>query len=82
MEAMILALSLPFTLAWISIIVSGLALEAVALLRKGRGETLSEHVWALLRKSVVIWFLGLGLFAWLAVHFFGFGIVDGWIRRL
>ena len=79
---MILALSLPFTLAWIAVVGAGLALEAVALLRKGRGDTASEHVWALLRKSVVLWFLGLGLFAWLALHFFGFGVVDGWIRRL
>ena len=77
---MMLALSLPFSIAWIAIIAAGLALEAVALLRKGKGDTASEHVWALLRKSVVLWFLGLGLFAWLAVHFFSFGLADKWIR--
>lgn len=77
---MVLSLSLPFTLGWIAVVGAGLALEAVALLRKAKGDTASEHVWAVLRRSVVFWFLGLGLFAWLAVHFFGFGIVDGWMR--
>ena len=76
---MILALQWPFTVAWIGIVVAGLALETVALVRKQRGDTASEHVWALLRKSVVIWFLAAGLFAWLIVHLLGFGIVDGWI---
>lgn len=72
-------MSLPFSIGWIVIVAAGLVLEAVALLRKGRGDTASEHVWWLLRKAPVVWFLGLGFFAWLAVHFFGFGIVDGWI---
>ena len=71
-----------WSVGWIVIVGAGLALEAAALLHKGRGDTFSEHTWALLRKSVVLWFLGLGLFAWLAVHFFGFGIVDGWIREM
>lgn len=69
-----------FSIGWIVLVVAGLALEAAALIRKQKGDTASEHIWWLLRKSVVFWFLGLGLFIWLLVHFFGFGIVDGWVR--
>ena len=71
-------MSLPFTIGWIVIVLAGLALETVALIRKGRGDTASEHVWWLLRRSPVIWFLALGLFSWVIVHFFLFG----WFDRL
>ena len=74
-----LALSLPFTLAWIAVVVAGLALEAVALIRKGRGDTATEHFRALIRWNPVVYFLALGLFAWIVVHMFAFGIVDRWI---
>lgn len=74
-------MNLWFTLGWGIIFGAGLVLEILALIRKDRGDTLSEHVWFLLRKGgVVFWFLALGFFMWLIVHFFGFGIVDGWIR--
>jgi hypothetical protein len=65
---------------WLIIIGAALALEAAALIHKGRGDTFSEHTWALLRKSVLVWFLFAGLMIWLLVHFLGFGLVDGWIR--
>lgn len=68
-----------FSIGWIVIVLAGLALETAALIRKEKGDTASEHVWFLLRKSVLAWFLFAGLMAWLAVHFLGFGIVDGWI---
>lgn len=64
---------------WLIIVVAGLALEVAALLNKGRGDTASEHIWLLLRKSVLAWFLFAGLMVWLCIHFLGFGIVDGWI---
>lgn len=72
-------MSIWFTIGWIIIIVAALALETAALLRKKRGDTFSEHAWALLRKSPVIWFTLLGLLIWLVIHLFGFGIVDNWI---
>lgn len=68
-----------FTIGWIVIVVAGLALEAVALMRPQKGDTASEHVWWLLRRSPVIWFLTAGLLVWVLIHFLGFGIVDGWL---
>ena len=65
-----------FTVGWIALVIAGLALETVALVRKQRGDTASEHIWWLLRRSPVIWFLALGLFAWMIVHFFLFGLFD------
>lgn len=71
-----------FTVLWGIIGGAALVLEIVALRRKARGDTLSEQIWALLRTNVVVWFVRLGFFAWLIIHFFGFGIVDGWLRGL
>ena len=71
-----------FSVLWGLIFGAGAILEIVAIRRKGKGDTLSEMVWRLLRTSVVTYFVVLGFFAWLLVHFFGFGLVDGWIGRL
>ncbi|KKM81974.1 hypothetical protein LCGC14_1324270 [marine sediment metagenome] len=71
-----------FTVLWGTIFGVGLIVEIVALRRDGKGDTLSEHVWKLLRINVVVWFVALGFFAWLIIHFFGFGLVDAWLRGL
>ena len=71
-----------FTILWGVIGGAALILEIIALRRKKRGDTLSEQIWALLRKSPVVWFVGLGFFSWLIVHFFAFGIVDRWLIGL
>ena len=34
-----------FTVGWSVLFAAGLALEAAALVRRGKGDTLSEHVW-------------------------------------
>ena len=65
--------------AWLIFVGAGLALEFAAIRNPARGDTASEHVWALLRKAPVVWFLAAGLLSWTLVHFLGFGIVDGWI---
>ncbi len=71
-----------FTVLWGLIFGAGLIVEIIAIRRKGKGDTLSEHVWKLLRTNVVVYFVVLGFFIWLVIHFFGFGLVDGWMRRL
>ena len=63
-------MSLPYTVAWIVVIGAGLILEALALLRKEKGDTLSEHTWWLLRRHTIVWFLMLALAAWTVIHFF------------
>lgn len=66
-----------FTSIWILIFVIGGATEVVALLNKRPGDTLSEHVWRIVRvgdprPSLIVW-LTRGLVAltmlWLAGHF-------------
>ena len=68
-----------FTLGWVVILGALGVWELWAILRKKRGDTLSEHTWWLLRKSPVIWFVALGFFGWLIVHFFAFGAFDRWL---
>lgn len=61
----------PFTLGWAIIVLCGLTLEIIALVRPGKGDTASEHVWWVLRRHPIVWFCSLGLFAWVILHFFG-----------
>jgi hypothetical protein len=58
-----------FTALWVIWVLAFFVIEGIALARKESGDTLSEHVWAML-KHPVAWFTGLGSFAWLGVHFF------------
>ncbi len=63
-------MSLPYTIGWIVVIGVTLVLEALALLRKEKGDTLSEHTWWVLRRHTIVWFVALGLAAWTLIHFF------------
>lgn len=70
------ALQRPWTYIWVAWIVTGIALELIALATKARGDTLSENVWAALRNPtwgkflawLLVWFL-----SWLVVHFISRG---------
>ena len=59
-----------FTVGWAVIIGAGLVLEAVALWRREKGDTLSEQVWRVLRLHTTVWFIAAGLAAWTVIHFF------------
>lgn len=64
-----------YTWAWVIIWTQVLIVEGIALYRRGRGDTLSEHVWA------VSWlgFLVHPLLCWLLWHFsLGKGRPLGW----
>jgi hypothetical protein len=58
-----------YTVAWAIWIVYFLAVETIAILDKDRGDTLSEHVWAIVRSSSFAWFMVGGLLIWLVYHF-------------
>ena len=74
-----------FTAGWILWLAAFGVLEAIALVRKARGDTLSEHVWqwfSLKGKKtpkkpheVAIRYGFLAFWAWLTVHFVTGGIV-------
>ena len=57
-----------FTACWLTILVVGLAVEAVALWRRASGDTLSEHVWWLRART---WGRPLlyAAWGWLTWHF-------------
>lgn len=72
-----------FTIGWGLLALAGLVLEGIALVNSGRGDTLSEHVWAFLGvrrkgdgsgKVTPKWTLRLARFSfvsaavWLVVH--------------
>ena len=48
-----------------------IALEVVALVDPGRGETLSEHVWMLTEAIPALRIIGVAVLAWAAWHLFG-----------
>jgi len=66
-----------FTIVWVTWLLVFLGIEAVALIRKERGDTLSEHVWLWfnLRKSgKTTWqkvrrYGFLAFWLWLTIHF-------------
>jgi hypothetical protein len=70
-----MSLDWPFTIAWGVIVGAGLIVEGIAIARKRKGDTASEHVWWLLRRRKVYWFVAAGLLLWTVLHFLGFGIV-------
>lgn len=58
-----------FTLAWVAIFALIIAVEGIALVNRDDGDTLSEHVWAVLDLSPAL-ALPLGaFFLWLFLHF-------------
>ena len=76
----------PFTWFWIGWLLLFVVIEGVALIRKERGDTLSEKVWAwfwlkgdkgkLQAWQVVLRVGFIGFWAWLSLHFiFGGSIV-------
>lgn len=68
-----------FTVAWLTILAWFVVWEAVAIVRKRRGDTLSEHVWDWFclrgnKKDKGSWciirrILFFGFWLWLTVHF-------------
>jgi len=64
-----------FTAAWIIWGLAFIGLEAWALIRSEKGDTLSEQVWALFGVSNVVWFMGAGFLLWLVIHFLSRGRV-------
>ena len=60
------------TAAWCAWAAEGAILEGIALRQKRRGDTLSEHIWALVRLPPV-WWTVLGLMIWATLHFLGRG---------
>lgn len=66
-----------YTIGWVTWILAFVALEALALLDRDRGDTLSEHVWAVIfvggRPRPVIYYLVGGFLVWLVMHFLARG---------
>ena len=63
-----------WTIAWIALAAVGTTMEAIALLRSERGDTLSEQVWAALRRGpLVLRWLVAGILLWVLVHFVSLG---------
>jgi hypothetical protein len=58
----------PYTVAWIVWILAFIVIESKAIARKAEGDTLSEHVWAIL-KYPPAWWVGAGFMVWLTGHF-------------
>lgn len=68
-----------FTVLWIGWLVAFLVIETVAIIRKERGDTLSEHVWAWfsLRKSKksLLTYAFAAFWLWLTIHFLTGGLI-------
>jgi len=60
-------------IGWCIILAAMGAWEARGLMRKRKGDTLSELTWFVLAKAMVLRFFVLGFLFWLAVHFFFLG---------
>lgn len=58
-----------YTWLWIAWAAGFFAIEISAVVSDASGDTLSEHVWALLNLPALS-FVGLGFAAWLVWHFF------------
>ena len=59
-----------YSTGWGAIVLTGLVLEALALWDKDRGDTLSEHIRAILFFHNIIWFAAFGMAAWALLHLF------------
>lgn len=58
-----------YTAGWAAIAGAFAALETLALIDPGKGDTLSEHVWGILDFHPLAWFLGAGGLIWMVRHF-------------
>lgn len=58
-----------YTAGWVVIALAFAALEALALIDPGTGDTLSEHVWGILDFHPIVWFMGAGGLIWMVRHF-------------
>lgn len=58
-----------YTIGWVIWVAGFAVLEGLALANRQAGDTLSEHVWALLDVPV-LWWIAAGAFVWLGGHFF------------
>lgn len=59
-----------FTIGWLVWAAAFVVWETLAILDPATGDTLSEHVWALLDGGWARYFLLGGPFIWLGIHFF------------
>ena len=73
-------LKLKYTIAWILWILAFVGIEAVAVLNKEKGDTLSEHFWKLFdikhteTPSKIMRFGALAGLTWIYVH-----LLTGWV---
>ena len=62
-----------FTILWVAWVAAFIVIEAMALARKESGDTLSEHVWKLLKFRRLFYLLGAAFMIWLSAHFLSLG---------
>lgn len=65
-----------FTAGWIVWGIGFAVLEGIAIKRKAKGDTLSEHVWFIVRKTPLFRWLILAAMIWLTLHFTFLGKLD------
>lgn len=60
-----------YTVAWVALLGALAGLEVAALVDDGSGDTLSEHVWALLDAQPLLAVPLVGVLGWVTVHLVG-----------
>lgn len=62
-----------FTIGWSIWVIYFVVLETFALIDRDKGDTLSEHIWAIIfandRPRSVVFYIAGGALVWLVVHF-------------
>ena len=64
-----------FATLWVLLFAAMAALEITALVRKPYGDTLSELVWFILRKSIVFKAIMGLILIWVFIHFIWLGVI-------
>lgn len=59
-----------YTLGWGLIVLAAVGLETLALRDKDTGDTLTEHIRAILFFHNIIWWVAAGAMAWAVLHLF------------
>ena len=59
-----------YTTGWLMLLTLAVGLEGLALWDTDKGDTLTEHVRAILFFHNVIWFAAIGAAAWAVLHLF------------